>query len=225
MLRLDLPAQPSALVTTSVAMSPGLKRRLSERYQAPVIDWYSLVETGPIGYACPLGHGYHQLPTDLYVEVVRPDGSQAAPGERGEIAVTGGRNQFAPLLRYRTGDYGCMDFSPCPCGDPLPRLLDLEGRVPVLIRSADGTPVSTVDLSRLLREFPLLLHEFSQHADRSCELIVRPLPGMTPDLARMEQDLRRVLGAVPLVIRIDPHLGERAEGKALPYRSDLMLED
>lgn len=225
MLRLDLPAQPSALVTTSVAMSPGLKRRLKERYQAPVIDWYSLVETGPIGYACSLGHGYHQLPTDLYVEVVRPDGTPAAPGERGEIAVTGGRNPFAPLLRYRTGDFGLMDYSACPCGDPLPRLLELEGRMPLLMRSSDGTPVSTVDLSRLLREYPLLLHEFVQHADRSCELVVRPLPGMTPDLARMEQDLRRVLGAVPLEIRVDVHLGERSEGKALPYRSDLMLED
>lgn len=225
MLRLDLPTQPSALVTTSVAMSPGLKRRLRDRYQAPVIDWYSLVETGPIGYACPLGHGYHQLPTDLYVEVVRPDGSPATPGERGEIAVTGGRNPLAPLLRYRTGDFGVMDFASCPCGDPLPRLLELEGRVPVLIRAADGTPVSTVDLSRLLREYPLLLHEFTQHADRSCELVVRPLPGATPDLVRMEQDLRRVLGAVVLAIRVDAHLGERSEGKALPYRSDLMLED
>ena len=156
MLRLDLPARPAALVTTSVAMSPGLKHRLAERYRAPVIDWYSLVETGPIGYACPLGHGYHLLPIDLYVEVIRPDGSPAAPGERGEIAVTGGRNVFFPLLRYRTGDYGTIDYSACPCGDPMPRLLDLEGRVPVLIRSADGTPVTTVDLSRLLREFPLL---------------------------------------------------------------------
>jgi phenylacetate-CoA ligase len=225
MLRLGLAVRPSALVTTSVAMSPGLKRRLREHCQAPVIDWYSLVETGPIGYACPLGHGYHQLPTDVYLEVIRPDGSPAAPGERGEIAVTGGRNQFAPLLRYRTGDFGSVDHSACPCGDPLPRLLDLEGRAPVLIRAADGTPVSTVDLSRLLREFPLLLHEFSQHADRSCELAVRPLPGTTPDLDRMEQDLRRVLGAVPLVIRADAHLGERSEGKAVPYRSDLMLED
>lgn len=225
MLRMGLSAQPSALVTTSVAMSPGLKQRLAERYKAPVIDWYSLVETGPVGYACPLGHGYHQLPTDLYVEAVGPDGAPVAPGERGEVAVTGGRNSFAPLLRYRTGDYGRMDYAACPCGDPMPRLLDLEGRVPVLIRSSDGTPVSSVDLSRLLREFPLLLHEFEQRADRSCELIVRPLPGAAVDLERMEHDLRRVLGGVSLAIRVDERLGERTEGKALPYRSDLLLED
>lgn len=225
MLRLDLPATPLGLVTTSVAMSPALKQRLRERYQAPVIDWYSMVETGPVGYACPHGHGYHVLPHDLFVEAVRADGTPAPPGERGEITLTGGRNVFFPLLRYRTGDYGRMDFDACPCGDPMPRILDLEGRVPVMIRSSDGTPVTTVDLSRLLREFPLLLHEFTQRSDRSCELILRALPGTHPDADEIEKSLRRVLGTVPLEIRFDPKLGERTDGKATPYRSELMVED
>jgi phenylacetate-CoA ligase len=225
MLRIDIPAKPLALVTTSVAMSPKLKERLRQRYGAPVIDWYSMVETGPVGYACPASDAYHLLPPDLHLEVLHDDGTPAAPGERGEIAVTGGRNVFAPLLRYRTGDYGRLDFSPCPCGDPMPRLLELEGRVPVLLRAADGTPVSTVDISRLLREFPLLLHEFTQNADLSCELVLRPMPGTTADLAAIEESLRRLIGKLPLTIRLDPHLGERAEGKALPYRSALHLED
>jgi phenylacetate-CoA ligase len=225
MLRMDLPAEPLALVTTSVAMSPALKRRLAERYRAPVIDWYSLVETGPIGYVCPLSDAYHWLPHDLHVEVLRPDGSPAAPGERGEIAVTGGRNQYVPLVRYRTGDFGRIDYSACACGDPMPRLVELEGRVPVLFRSSDGTPVSTVDLSRMLREFPLLLHEFTQHSDRSCDLVVRPMPDLTPDVAAIEQALQRVLGGVPIAIRVDPKLGDRTEDKAIPYRSELLLED
>src|SRR5262249_46519873 len=142
MLRLDLPARPMALVTTSVAMSPALRDQLQARYAAPVIDWYSLVETGPIGYICPRGGAYHLLPPDLHVEALRADGSPVLDGERGEIAVTGGRNPFAPLLRYRTGDWGRLDRSPCPCGDPTLRIVDLEGRSPVLLRSSDGTPVS-----------------------------------------------------------------------------------
>ena len=137
----------------------------------------------------------------------------------------GGRNPFCPLLRYRTGDWGRQSFAPCACGDPMPRILDLEGRVPVLFRAADGTPVSTVDLSRLLREHPLLLHEFEQRPDRSCELVCRALPGTTPDAAAIVADLRRVLGEVPLAIRFDPALGDRSEGKVMAYRSDLMLED
>src|SRR5262249_59075821 len=106
------------------------------------------------------------------------------------------------VLGYRAGDYGRLDFGPCACGDPMPRLLELEGRVPVLLRAADGTPVTTVDLSRLLREFPLLLHEFAQAANLSCELVIRPLPGAAPEMGALAASLRRLLGNLTLVIRI-----------------------
>jgi phenylacetate-CoA ligase len=225
MMRQQIDASPHALVTTSVAMSPNLKSRLQSQYKAPVIDWYSMVETGPLGYACPHGNGYHLLPHDVHVEVLRPDGSPANLGECGEITVSGGRNIFAPLVRYRTGDFGRLELAPCQCGDAMPRLLDLEGRQPLLIRSADGTPVTTVDLSRLLREFPLMLHEFIQHADGSCELLARTIPGAHIDVTELAEALRRVLGGLPLEIRFDPALGDRSEGKAMPYRSELMLED
>jgi hypothetical protein len=118
-----------------------------------------------------------------------------------------------------------MDYARCECGDPAPRIIDLEGRTPLLIRSADGTPVSTVDLSRILREHPLLLHEFIQRADGSCELAYRPVPGHHPDPKNMETDLRRVLGQVPLEIRCETTMGDRVEGKVQAYRSELMLED
>jgi len=80
-------------------------------------------------------------------------------------------------------------------------------------------------LSRLLREFPLLIHEFTQHADRACELVIRPLPEVTPDQGAIAAALERILGDVPLTIRVDPALGDRQDGKAMAYRSELMLED
>lgn len=223
LLRLDLPVQPAALVTTAVAMSPALRKRLVRRYRVPVIDWYSLVETGPIAYACPLGRGHHLLPHDLHIETLREDGFPAAEGEMGEITVTGGRNLLTRLFRYRTGDRGRLDYSKCRCGDPMPRVLDLEGRALILFRSADSTPVSTVDVSRLLREFPLLLHQFVQRADRSCELTVRPLPGARVALAGLRATLARVLGPLPLRVRIDRALGDEAGGKVIPYRSEVRL--
>lgn len=217
-LRLGLPVQPRALVSTAVAMSHSLRRRLREQFSAPVIDWYSLTEVGPIGYLCPLSDAYHVVPHDLFVEVLAP------PGERGEIAVTGGRNPFLPLVRYRTGDYGRLEFAPCACGDPMPRLVELEGRVPVVFRAADGQPVGTVDLSRLLRELPVVQHTFHQGQDGACALVVRPLPGARLDVDEVRASLGALLGAVPLAVTVDPNLGSRA-GKVVPYTSDLLLED
>ena len=74
----------------------------------------------------------------------------------------------------------------------------------MLIRSADGTPVTTVDLSRNLREYPLMLHEFVQRADKSCELTLRPLPGADIDPKIIAESLRPLLGDLPLAISLDP---------------------
>jgi phenylacetate-CoA ligase len=145
-----------------------------------------------------------------------------AEGKRGELAVTGGRNPFLPLLRYRTGDWGRLDFSPCACGDPMPRILQLEGRAPVLFRSAGGVDVNPVDISGVLRAYPIVQHELVQRADLSCELALRVLESF--DLTDLERELRVLLGDLRLVISHDPNLGDRT-GKVSPYRSELPLEE
>ena len=179
-----LPLRPRAMISTAVAMSAGLRDRLAAHFGCPVIDWYSLTETGPIGYACPRGPGYHVLPADLHVEAIDDQGIPVAPGQRGEITVTGGRNPYLPLLRYRTGDWGRLELAACACGDTSPRILDLEGREPVLFRAAGGELVNPVDLSRVLRAFPFVQHELRQRADRSCELVYRPVAGARLHLRR-----------------------------------------
>lgn len=219
-VRLGLPKGVRAAVTTSTDLSEPLRRSLAAALGAPVVDWYSSVETGPIAYGCPRGEGLHLLPHDLFVEALDAAGRQVPDGTEGELTVSGGRNPFAPLLRYRTGDRGRLVRSACPCGDASARVVGLEGRRAVLFRSADGTPVTTVDLSRTLREFPLALHSFLQRADRSLELVVRPLEGAAADPAALAAALSRFFGALPLEVRVDPTLG--ADGtKVVAYRSEL----
>jgi phenylacetate-coenzyme A ligase PaaK-like adenylate-forming protein len=224
MLARGIEARPRALVTTAVAMSDRLRARLAARFAAPVVDWYSLTETGPIGYACPRGAGYHVVAHDVFVEAIDDRGWPAAHGERGEIAVTGGRNPFLPLLRYRTGDWGRIEHAPCPCGDPMPRVVDLEGRAPVLLRAASGGVVNAVDVSRVLREHPVVQHELVQRVDLSCELAIRAVGGEPFDTDALERELRALFGDVPIVVRFDPALGDRT-GKVVPFRSDLAFEE
>jgi phenylacetate-coenzyme A ligase PaaK-like adenylate-forming protein len=117
-----------------------------------------------------------------------------------------------------------MEQGCCPCGDAMPRIVALEGRAPVMLRSGDGTRVNPVDVSGVLRAHPIVQHELVQRADRSCELAVRAVPGEVIDADAVGRDLRALFGAVPLSLRVDPTLGDRT-GKAAPYRSDLPFEE
>jgi len=222
MLEAGIACRPRALVTTAVAMSHGLKHRLEAAYGCPVIDWYSLTETGPLGYACREGHGYHWLPHDIHLEALDESGRPATG--RGEITVSGGRNPFLPLLRYRTGDWGRIDFGPCPCGDTMPRLLDLEGRAPVRFRSRRGEAVSAQDVATVLRRHPLVQHSFEQEASGACVLTYRPVAGAAWSRADLEAELRNLLGQ-PVRLDEDVELGRRgAADKVIPF-STKMLEE
>jgi len=222
LLSWEIPVRPAAILSTATALSEGLKNKLRASLGCPVVDWYSVTETGPIAYACPLGRGLHILPHDIFVEALDAEGHPVREGESGEIAVTGGHNPFVPLLRYRTGDWGRIERSPCPCGEVTPRILDFEGRDPVFFRSAEGSVVNAVDIGRALRRFPVVQHEVVQRADGSCEVALRGVQRLGLDLERVESALRELLGAgIVLSLRLDETLGERLRGrKVQPYRSE-----
>ncbi|MGA1825688.1 MAG: hypothetical protein ACMUIP_13615 [bacterium] len=223
MITMKIKAEPLALISTALIMGKSFKSKLSEYFHCPVIDLYSTTETGPIAYSCPAGDGFHILPNDMYVEAIDTNGCPVAESERGEITITCARNPFLPLLRYRTGDFGRIDYRHCICGDPMPKIIDLEGRSPVIFQSAQGGPVHSVDISRVLGEFPLVQHEFIQRADLSCCLRVRCL--REEDrlfINSIHNGLQELFGDLPLKIDIVSELANKEQsGKVIPYTTFL----
>jgi len=223
LLRLKIDHRPLALVSTATALGEGLRRRLEKGFRCPVIDWYSLTETGPIAATCPKG-AFHQLPPDLHLECLDEAGRPVPSGLRGELTVTGGRNPYLPLVRYRTGDWGRLEDGRCACGRSGARILELEGRAPAVFRAADGSVLNPIDLARALRAFPLAAHELVQRADLSCEVVVRSA-GAGLDGEDVRRALVELFGAgIRLAVRVDPALGDdRPGGKVVAFRSELPL--
>jgi phenylacetate-CoA ligase len=214
MLRQRLPIHPRAMISTALSLSQGLQRQLEERYQCPVIDWYSSNETGPLAYKCREGF-FHILPHDIFVEVLNPDGTQSQG--RGEITITGGRNPFLPLLRYRTGDFASIEKQPCQCGDEMPRIIEIEGRAPVVLYAASGEEVNTVDVSRVLQKFPIIQHQLVQKRDSSLCLTLHVARQDIEDEVKLQ--LSSLFGALPIQIIFVERFSTQS-GKVLPYRSE-----
>lgn len=228
MLRLGIDHRPEILFTTALSLPSGLKERLEIHYGCPVVDWYAVSETGPIGYACREGDGFHLLPHDIYVEILDDRDRPLPPGETGDIAVTGGRNPYLPLLRYRTGDRGAMETVPCPCGEPTPRIRLRDGRRPVLFQSESGAPVNPIDIGRLLRGVAFVQHRMVQRKDRSCDLTLRPIfKDQAIDRVAIERKLKLLFGAsIDIRIHLDPALGDDLPGgKAAVYENEMVDSD
>lgn len=217
---------PACLITTAVSLKAAVRNQLQRKFGAPVIDLYSLTETGPIASGCKFGHGYHVLPHDIHVEVLDEHGNCVPDGELGEITVTGGRNPFFPLIRYRTGDWGRIDRSGrCECGVNAPCLHDLEGRVPVQYHTVSGRWINDRDVSAVMGGFPVTRFTFHQDPAGNFSLVARLAPFDTTTTAdRLRQALEPVLGlGASIDVNIDPSLGDRARGKVIPFTTEYAL--
>ena len=161
----SLQHRPRALVTTSMALLPATRKQLEEHFQCPLIDLYSMAECRCVAARADDGPA-ELLAHDVFVEILDDAGRLCAPGERGEITLTGGRNPFLPLLRYRTGDFASMSWD-----NDTPRLEQIEGRAPVRFVLPDGSRRNNMEVTRTLAD--LALTQFSLHQQQDGSLDFR----------------------------------------------------
>jgi phenylacetate-CoA ligase len=146
--KVDIGYAPQAIISSIMHLHRGYSEELKSRYGCPVLDVYAMTEAGII--AVSDGDGHRIIPHDLYVEILDTAGRRCPSGVRGEITLSGGRNPFLPLLRYRTGDYASLEVRG---GERV--LCDLVGREPESYLAESGRTVHSMEIVRLMREFPV----------------------------------------------------------------------
>jgi phenylacetate-CoA ligase len=169
---------------------------------------YGITEAGLVSWR---DHDVHRiLPRRIYVEILDSAGRRCAPGVVGEIAVTCGENPLLPLLRYRTGDHAALEWRYGPV------LVGLDGREPVLLRSASGKWVNSIEVTHLLSPLGLVAWQLHQGSDGAMSLSVHKTGA--PDVAVITAALVSLVGDLPLKVTLDD-LAQDA--KPQRYSSDL----
>src|SRR3989338_3682638 len=80
--QLPLRHRPKALISTAMTLTAGLQHSLEARFGCPVLDIYSLNETGPIAVADPSLGGFRLLQPPPYAEILDAAGGGRPPGPR-----------------------------------------------------------------------------------------------------------------------------------------------
>jgi phenylacetate-CoA ligase len=202
------------LLSSALGLEPAARAKIEGHFGVSVAQLYSLNETGPVGYECPLNRGsFHVLPTDVLVETLDAEGRSVAAGERGEICVSGGRNPYLPLLRYRTGDSAILGTAPCACGEISPLLAGLEARALVIFDKPGGGRVNPVDIARIMRGYPIAAFRFRQARDLGCALYYDEMAPV--DRRSLARELDALFG-LPGLLTLRSGL-ERGSAKPVPF--------
>jgi phenylacetate-CoA ligase len=210
-----------SVIATAEALSQPQRELLERVFGAPVQIEYGCGEVGPIAYECP-EHSLHLMAENLYVEVLREDGTAAGAGEPGEIVVTDLTNRAMPLIRYRLGDFG-VPGEACSCGRGLPTLRQVWGRAYDFVLGPDGRRYHGEFFMYLfedlrkeglgVRQFKveqvgptelrvLVLHPGGLRADQSrrlLHLLQERLPGIAASVAEVDQLPRAPSGKMRVI--------------------------
>lgn len=137
---LDAGLEPLALravVTTSEKLTDQMRERITAAFGCPVFEEYSAVENAFFASECAAG-SLHVSPDAGVVEILRPDGTPADPGETGEVVATALLRRVQPLVRYRVGDLARWATAPCRCGRGMPVIEEVVGRIEDVVVGPDG---------------------------------------------------------------------------------------
>lgn len=173
-----------AIFTTAEPLFDFQREAIASAFRCPVSVEYGSRDGGLVAMECPSG-GLHIFSEGMYVEIADADDAG-----RGEIVVSCLDSFAFPIIRYRTGDIGSLDCSPCPCGRALPKLRNVEGRRTDFLVTPDGRALHALSAIYIVRDLPIV-REFRiiQHEIDRVEIQLvtdRPLTEADGDAVRRQ---------------------------------------
>jgi phenylacetate-CoA ligase len=216
--------RPRVVVTGSEVLTPSMRRDIEEGFGARVFDTYGSHEFTRIAYECRLGGDLHVCDDTVVLEVLA-EGRPVAPGERGEVVVTGLHSLTMPFIRYSLGDLVVRGEELCGCGQPFSTIRDVQGRVVDLFTRGDGRALHPYELMAAIRDaiedWWIVEYQLVQQTPQS--VVLKAVPRRSPreeELVRIGAAAMRVLGpGMTFRCEIVPSIPLTAGGKFRTYLS------
>ena len=183
-----------AVISGGAELPEPLRVAAQQRLGVPIINAYGMTEVGGIASSCGIGAALHIHEGAVICEVLEEDGSLRWTGQ-GELVVSSIANCAMPILRYRTGDFGEITDSPCPCGRAGRRISHLAGRRSPSFRLQGGGYFAPTNLNQLFRMFPIREIQVTQVALTDVQIKVELLtPANTDVLDDVRMAAQRIVG-------------------------------
>ncbi len=142
---------------------PATRKAIENLWDAKLIEFYGLSDIfGACAGMCDEQDGLHLAEDHILAETVDVKTGEVLPdGETGELVFTSLRKHARPMIRFRTGDIGYIDKTPCKCGRTSARIHIVGRKDDMFIVS--GVNIFPSDVETVLHELDGITSEYRIH--------------------------------------------------------------
>ena len=180
-----------------------LGKKIHNDWPIKLYSTYASTEMQTAFTECGAGHGGHEQPDLIILEIVDDAGKPLQAGEYGEVVITTLGVEGMPLLRYRTGDICAYYDEVCSCGRASRRLSPVLGRKQQMIKYKGTTlyPPAVFDILNsisFIKEYVVEVFTNSLETDDIILHLNTPLPVDDCEM-KLKPILQSKLRVVPLL--------------------------
>jgi phenylacetate-CoA ligase len=189
---------PKMIVSSAETLKIEMREKIEATIGTKVYDFYGSRETASIAGECKNGL-IHNFSFNNYIEIVDRDNNPVDEGQTGRVIVTNLHNYSMPLIRYEIGDMAILGPKKCNCGNFLPCLTKIYGRIDEQFIREDGNIVIGYFFIHLLgvllnkgliKKFQLIQEDYNKI--RILAVVDKGLP--EPEMNEIEHKIKFQMG-------------------------------
>ena len=184
--------------TSSEVLSAQLRERIGRFFGGRVCDIYGSTELKEVAWQCEDGR-YHLNFESIYVEPTAADDGEPSP-----LILSTLRNRAMPLLRYRIGDFGRLEYGGCPCGRQSPYIGTIAGR------EVDGLELPS---GRRVSPYVLITHGIDRTPEIGKYQFVQTGPDQLEIRVTLRSDGRKIEELQPIAQEVAARLNGEVDVK------------
>jgi phenylacetate-CoA ligase len=189
---------PKRLVCSAETLTSDMRTKIETVFGTKLYDFYGSRETASIAGECKDGL-IHIFSFNNYLEILDNNNNSTFEGHEGRVIITTLHNYSMPLIRYELGDVAVPGPPSCSCGNFLPSLKKISGRLEDQFIKKDGSIVigyffvhllGVLQNKGFLKKFQVIQEDYEQIKIRT--IVNKELPESEKN--EIEQKIRVTMG-------------------------------
>lgn len=131
---------PKFIISSAEVLREDIRKTITEVFETKVLDFYGSRETASIAGECKKG-AMHLFSFNNLIEILDENNQPVKNNQEGRVIITNLHNYSMPFIRYELGDTALFGDTNCECGNPLPTLKKITGRILEHFIRKDGSIV------------------------------------------------------------------------------------